>query len=212
MSLSNFSKLVQLLTDSKIELMGRVDQQVMDPIPTIRTEVTIASYKQAAVMCLLIDRDNIPCIVLIKRAAHPLDKHKGQIAFPGGKREDSDTSLEQTAMREVYEEIGIPAGKITVLSDLTEVVIPVSRFVMYSYLGVCKHSFEYKLDPSEVDRIIEFPVDRLLDDNTILHKNMNINGYQMESVPYFAYQGHEVWGATAMVLHQVKCILQRIGL
>ena len=90
--------------------------------------------------------------------------HSNQVGFPGGKYEDSDGSLEYTALRETEEEAGISKSKIEVISALTKVYIPPSNYMVYPFLGFCKDLLKFSNQDSEVEKMIEIPLEFLLDD------------------------------------------------
>lgn len=169
-------------------------------------ELIPGNYKSSAVLLLLIQRENDFYIPLTERHTYE-GAHSGQISLPGGKQEERDDSLEQTALRECYEEIGLN-NHITVLGQLTPVYIPVSNFLVNPYVGVyTQNNIDYNLNPSEVKSLIELSTSDLI--NPELVKTTTINaapGIKLKT-PYFDVQGKIVWGATAMILNEFKKLL-----
>ncbi|NOU62109.1 NUDIX hydrolase [Marinifilum caeruleilacunae] len=137
--------------------------------------------------------------------------HSGQISLPGGKYEESDTNRTVTAIRETNEELGVDCKKIKILGFLTELYIPVSNFMVLPVLGYCKQRPEFKLNPHEVEEVIEMPVQELLAEKNISEFSFNTNGHKINA-PYFDAKGHKVWGATAMILSELRELFLRAGL
>jgi 8-oxo-dGTP pyrophosphatase MutT (NUDIX family) len=138
--------------------------------------------------------------------------HSGQIAFPGGKFEQTDGSLEHTARRETFEEIGVSPQQLVLINSLTKVYIPPSRFLVQPFMFVLSKKATVLKDPREVKSIIQLPISQLLDDQILQVGKMEVaEGINMKT-PYFAIDNHKVWGATAMMLSEIKLMLRKIGL
>ncbi len=164
--------------------------------------------KIAAVLHLLHWRDGAWRTMLIRRVAHPLDRHGGQISFPGGRFEESDGDLAVTALRETEEEIGIPASQIELLGRLTELYIPVSNFLVHPFVGVLRGDVELRPQPGEVEAVL---TPAMADFHQLeARKIMDLTigeGVVLREVPYFEVEGHVVWGATAMILSEFLEVL-----
>lgn len=174
--------------------------------PSIQTP-SHAQLKPAAVLILL-----SPCaitseltITLTKRAQH-LRHHAGQIAFPGGKFEQNDTSLIATALRETEEEIGIPAKHVNVLGCLPR-QLTVSGFIVTPVVGLLKShcNKRYSIDKNEVAEIIEVPLNHFIrQHNSLKASSLTLDTYHQgkkRNVHVMPYQHHMIWGATAAMLH-----------
>lgn len=159
--------------------------------------------KKAAVMMLFYPKNTLTHLVLIIRNAYP-GVHSSQIAFPGGRAEEFDSNLQETALRETYEEIGIPSHKINVVRPFTQIYIPPSNFMVYPFLGYCEHEITFKLQEEEVAGIIELPLSEFMDDSIVVSKSMNTSYSEAIEVPSFKVNEHYVWGATAMMLSELK--------
>lgn len=133
--------------------------------------------------------------------------HSNQIGFPGGKVEKIDTNLEATALRETYEEIGVSSINITVLKELTDVYIPPSNFLVKPFLGVLKERPEYILEEKEVERLIEIPLRSILSDKFIASKIITTSYAKEIEVPVFKFEEEIIWGATAMMLSEIKDLI-----
>ena len=165
--------------------------------------------REAAVMMLFYPVKNQTNLVLIKRASYN-GVHSSQIAFPGGKIEIEDKNTEEAALRETYEEIGIHPHNIQVIKAFSKVFIPPSNFIVYPFLGISTSELEFLLQKEEVVGIIQFPLIDLLDDTIIIKKNITTSYASNVEVPGFQIENHFVWGATAMMLSELKDVLKMI--
>jgi 8-oxo-dGTP pyrophosphatase MutT (NUDIX family) len=162
--------------------------------------------KEAGVLILLYWRDAELYFVLTRRT-ETVTMHKGQVSLPGGARENAE-SLEQTALRETSEELGIDPRRVEILGEpLTPLYIPVSGFWVTPFVGYWNDPTLFKVAAAEVIELIQTPLAALLDEATILEENWEIRG-QGVRVPFFYIQEHKVWGATAMMLSEFATLLQ----
>jgi 8-oxo-dGTP pyrophosphatase MutT (NUDIX family) len=159
--------------------------------------------KHAAVLMLFYPKKSLTHLVLIVRNSYP-GVHSSQIAFPGGKVEPEDISIQHTALRETYEEIGVPSNKIEIIKAFTEVYIPPSNFLVYPFLGFSSDELIFIPDPNEVSGIIELPISDFLDEKNIVLKKMKTSYSENIEVPAFKIEEKYVWGATAMMLSELK--------
>lgn len=147
---------------------------------------------------------------LIERASgHAADKHRGQIALPGGKREPDDSSLTATALREAEEEVGVPRGGVRVLGQLSPLYIPVSNFRVTATVGFAERPPAFVAQESEVARILHARLDALSAEDVVRHRDVAVGGrLTLKRVPYFALAGATVWGATAMMLSEFRTVVR----
>jgi 8-oxo-dGTP pyrophosphatase MutT (NUDIX family) len=165
--------------------------------------------KNAAVLMLIYPKNGRTHLVLIVRNAYE-GIHSAQIAFPGGKYEINDQTYENTALRETQEEIGIHPQKIEIIMPFTHLYIEPSNFMVYPYLGVCKEEIVFVPDANEVAQIIELPLSDLLNDNLIITTKMSTSYAKNSTIPAFEINKHIVWGATAMMLSELKEVLKKV--
>ncbi|MBA2612584.1 MAG: CoA pyrophosphatase [Bacteroidetes bacterium] len=207
------------------QLLNKLKNELQKPLPgwpaqygmahVSRNKVDVAGlaeqqYKPSAVMILFcMDAADNLYIPLIERFSYN-GAHSAQVSFPGGKYEETDGNLQNTARRECFEEIGLQ-HEIEVLGKLTRLYIPVSHFVVEPYVGFCKIK-NPKIIPHEreVKNIIKLPLQKLMEDATIEQGTVDADGFKIKA-PYFLVEGNKVWGATAMILNELKTILRTIS-
>ena len=207
-----FSKIINAI--NSFALPGLEAQMLMAPPfreALLKQSVSLrANAKLAAVMALFYpDNEGVTHLVFIVRKSSP-GVHSGQIGFPGGKPEFEDIDLKATAVRETWEEIGVSSHSIHVLCPLTEVYIPPSNFDVFPFIGMTASTPNFKRQPSEVESIIEIPLKDILDDSKRIFSLVSTSYGPKVSVPAFNFEGHIVWGATAMILMEIIELLNSI--
>lgn len=211
----NFDKfLISLSKVKKIPLPAQASQFKMSP--PFREELiemnkeSMKNAKRAGVMALFYpDINQQTKLVLILRNTYK-GVHSAQISFPGGKFETKDVSLKKTAIRETSEEIGIPKNDIQVIKQLTEVYIPPSNFYVQPFLGVIKEIPTFIKQEDEVEEVIEVSLSHFINDNNVISTSVKTS-YKIEvEVPAYRLNGHTVWGATAMMLSEIKDLLKNV--
>ena len=165
--------------------------------------------KTAAVMMLFYPKNGETHLVLIVRNSYQ-GVHSAQIAFPGGKYEPRDQVFENTALRETHEEIGIPPDSIEILKAFTRLYIPPSNFMVYPFFGICRDEIVFVPDTSEVADIIELPLSVFMGDDILVSVNLTTSYAENIMVPAFKIEEHIVWGATAMMLSELKEVLKKV--
>ena len=160
--------------------------------------------RTAAALLLLYPGDAGPAVPLTVRASG-LPRHAGQISLPGG-ASDPGEALADTALREASEEIGIDPSRVRVLGELTPVHVLVSGFTLHPVVGVTHERPEFILARDEVEEVLEVSLDDLRDASRIRRGTRIREGVAVE-YPYFDLLGHQVWGATAMVLGEFICLI-----
>jgi len=168
--------------------------------------------KESAVAVHLVNNDGKYEILLTKRADYK-GTHGGQISFPGGKKEEADENLLETARRESEEETALPKINGEFIGLLTPIFIPVSGFRVSPF--VIYHDTPLtglNTDSHEVEEIFMFPISNLLSEETIKRVDIPITKeFTLKNVPCYEYEGRIIWGATAIILSELKEILKRIS-
>ena len=166
--------------------------------------------RKAAVLALFYpDVKGVAYLLLILRKTYK-GVHSNQIGFPGGKVEKVDLNLEATALRETHEEVGVPPEKVTLLKSLSEVYIPPSNFEVYPFIGISDSVLSFVPQPSEVERIVEVKVSDFLDDSIVFSQRLSTSYAENVEVPAFKLAGNVVWGATAMMLSEIKELIKQV--
>ncbi len=166
--------------------------------------------KRAAVLALFYpDKNQEAHLLLILRKTYQ-GVHSNQIGFPGGKVEETDVDLKATALREAHEEVGINIAKVSVLKKLTNVYIPPSNFEVTPFIGLSEEPIEFVLQVSEVEALVEVPLDSILDDSKVFQQQLSTSYAKNILVPAYNFEGHTVWGATAMMISEIKAMLKQI--
>ncbi len=175
-----------------------------------RQKKVMKDAKKAGVLALFYpDKHQKTTLVLILRKTYN-GVHSAQVGFPGGKLEDQDQSLQDAAVRETFEEIGVPIQDIKVVKQLSEVYIPPSNFHVQPFFGVSHNRPEFIKQDDEVEAIIEVELQHFLDDNQLITKTVSTSYSIDVEVPAFKLNNHVVWGATAMMLSEIKDMLKQM--
>jgi 8-oxo-dGTP pyrophosphatase MutT (NUDIX family) len=191
-----------------------LDAQIqMAPMPRVGWDPLVVpeGLRDAGALVLLYPVDEEWHFPLTVRA-DTLTSHTSQVSLPGG-RVDEGESIEQTALREACEEIGIAASTVRIIGRLTPLHIPVSNHMLYPVVGVADRRPDMRPAEQEVARILEVPVSTLIDPARVKHDTLsrNINGATIAiDVPYFAIDDQQVWGATGMVLSELRAIIEAL--
>ena len=152
----------------------------------------------AAVMLLLHGEPDNPQVLLTQRAQH-LNSHAGEVAFPGGMWEPSDSDLLQTALRETYEEIGLSAESIEPIAMLPSTSPRLRSTKVTPFVGIVRDSFVLRPEPAEIAAIFDVPLSIFTDVNEYQYFEMK-NELGVLRFPFLEYQGYKIWGLTLNVL------------
>lgn len=160
-----------------------------------------ATPRVGAVLVLLYpERDGLHIPLTVRTAS--LRHHSGEVSLPGGGFDAADETLDQTALREAWEELGIIRSEVEMVTSLTPIWIPVSNFRITPYVGIAHTRPRFTPAPAEVALVIETPLATLVDPRNVRSEVRELRG-GMVQVPYFAVGEHHVWGATGLVLAQL---------
>lgn len=211
MDFQEFLRYVPKLIEAKLPAMDA--HMKMAPLERLESLKNInidnENPRIAAVLMLFYPKNDRTHLVLIVR--NPYEGiHSAQIAFPGGKYELEDENYAETALRETHEEVGIHPDKIEILKPFTELYIPPSNFMVHPFLGISKEELVFVPEPYEVANIIELPLSVFLDDAIVIDTNLSTSYANNINVPAFKIEEHIVWGATAMMLSELKEVLKEV--
>ncbi|MFC0605515.1 NUDIX hydrolase [Winogradskyella pulchriflava] len=197
-----------------LELFGEISHAKMSPPYRLelaeRMKEKAKQAKKAGVMALFYpNTEGETYLVLILRKTYK-GVHSAQVGFPGGKYEKEDKDLMVTAIRETEEEVGVPKSKLEIIKTMSPLYIPPSNFMVHPYVAISKSVLKFIKQDDEVEAIIEVNIDSFLDDtNSITTRVPTSFGVEVD-VPAFHLNGHIVWGATAMMLGEIKDLLKQV--
>ena len=204
----------QIVKIEKMELPGESFHFKMVPMERLpelkRKAEALRNARKAGVMVLFYPTEKLETnLILILRKTYK-GIHSAQVGFPGGKIEKTDLSIADAALRETEEEVGIPRNKISIIKKLTEIYIPPSNFFVNPFLGITTETPKFVPEEREVEALIEVNLDHFMDDSCVTTEILSTSYAKEWKVPAFNLNGHIVWGATAMMLNEVRELLCRI--
>ena len=192
----------------ELNLPGLAQQLTM--APPFRKQLIkqpIDNPKRAAVVCLLYEGiDFETFFYLIRRSTYP-GVHSNQIGFPGGQIDSIDNTPWDAAKRELEEEIGISVKTVRLIKEMTPLYIPPSRFLVDCFLGYTTDKTDLMINANEVQEVIPVSVHELLNVNSGFSNQVGSNG---DEVPIYTLSESIVWGATAMMLAEIKSIISQV--
>ncbi|MHA1971792.1 MAG: NUDIX hydrolase [Candidatus Hodarchaeales archaeon] len=166
-----------------------------------RLEIDVPEgYQKASVLVPIVKREKNWNLIFIRRSSK-VSKHKGEISFPGGRFDESiDHNPTETALREMYEEIGVKNVEIIGLLDD---IITITRYIVTPVVGFIKDNSEIDsncIDPNETEYIIEAPINHLSQPQNFFLKEVEYDKGIIFQVPFFNFEGETIWGATGRIL------------
>lgn len=165
--------------------------------------------KKAAVLVLFYPNNSGELNFLLTLRASYKGVHSAQISFPGGKIDRKDISLKNTALREAREEIGIIEKDISIFKEMTDVYIPPSNFIVTPFLSYINYTPKFTKN-YEVEALIEVKLSDLLCDSVFSSTVLSTSYAKNIDVPCFKLNNYNVWGATAMMLSEIKELIRTI--
>jgi 8-oxo-dGTP pyrophosphatase MutT (NUDIX family) len=161
-------------------------------------DITGSSFKPAAVLMPIQERDDGDYLVLTKRSEH-LSRHRGQIAFPGGRVDANDAGELEAALRESQEEIGLDPSNVKVLGRIDQVMAAYG-YVVTPFVGLIPPAYEFRPNPAETAAVFSVPIDALLEPKNV---SLADHGWSNGATVYHFHYGHwDIWGATANMIVQ----------
>lgn len=210
MNFREFEK--RIVKVNKIKLPGEEVQFKMAPLSRLE-ELTVQDrdlrdWNQAGVMALFYptSTDQTNLILILRKTYKGV--HSAQVGFPGGRLELEDSSIMDAALRETEEEVGVPRNDIIVLKQLTEIYIPPSNFFVQPFMGITTIPPSFVAQEDEVEALIEVSLPDFMNDRNIVKEILTTSYMEELEVPAFKLNGHIVWGATAMMLNEVREMLK----
>lgn len=195
----------------KEELPGAKAHELLRAIPV---DTTIPKFehkappKPGSVLILLYPEANEIYFPLIKRPDY-LGAHSGQVSLPGGKAEAGE-SVYETALREAEEEIGVKSTSVKVIGRLSDFFVIPSNFMVTPVLGIAEGKPTWVPDKHEVARVLHGRLDSIVNENAIKTQEILAAGRYRMLAPHFEVEGEIVWGATAMMLNELRWVLREV--
>ena len=184
---------------------GSIESESLQKYSKWLTEEKLSVMKKAAVLIGFFEKENNWHFPLIKRPMHEKN-HPGQIALPGGAREKNET-LEETALREAFEEVGIIPNNVEIIGKLTPLPVPVSNYLIYPFVGIINKEPEWKINDDEVAELMILKLDDLIEADNGYSENWDLRGNKVK-VPVFKLSDKTIWGATATVLCEMLDLIK----
>ncbi len=175
-----------------------------------RIEIKGTDYTQASVLLPLFIKDS-QYWILFTRRTNTVEYHKGEVSFHGGVVDEGDSSLEITAKRETFEEIGVRQEDIEILGQLDDMPTVMTRFIVHPFVGVVPFPYVFKINKREVESLIEVPLRFFLDPSQPQPHSINYKEDVFET-PAFIYKGVVIWGATERILENFIDLIMGLGL
>lgn len=197
---------------SGIPVGGLEAQFILAPkirLKYLNEKIASGNPKKAAVLALFYpNKKGETCFLLTLRANYN-GIHASQISFPGGKYDNKDKSLKYTALRETNEEVGVSINDISIFKQMTDVYIPPSDFLVSPFLGLLTYIPSF-IKNHEVEKIITVSLEELMNDSSVSTATLSTSYSKNMVVPCFNLNNYTVWGATAMMLSEIKELLKYI--
>jgi 8-oxo-dGTP pyrophosphatase MutT (NUDIX family) len=211
----NFDEFCEIALKLKnLPLPGEKSHYKMSPTERVQwmkvNNVKKVNPKRAGVMALFYpDKSMETRLLLILRKTYE-GVHSNQIGLPGGKVEKQDKNLKDTALRETFEEVGVPPESVKVIRALSEVYIPPSNFMVQPYMGIYPNPQPFKPQEDEVEQLVEAYLNDFLDDTNLIEELLSTSYAKNINVPAYKLNGYTVWGATAMMLSEIRELLRQV--
>jgi 8-oxo-dGTP pyrophosphatase MutT (NUDIX family) len=170
-------------------ILGNRERKVIEHLPFAHAAVLVPLFKKGK-----------DCHFLFTKRTNTVRYHKGEISFPGGVFDEGDSELEQTAVREAFEEIGLQQDDVQILGVLDDIVT-ITEFIVTPFVGLFPYPYPFKVSPIEIAELIEVPLSSLLDEKCFGEREI-MQGEKRRIVYTYQYGKHTIWGATALILKQ----------
>jgi 8-oxo-dGTP pyrophosphatase MutT (NUDIX family) len=204
------------------EYIEALEHRLLGPKPGLSAQMTLcprplpgmkgmdemeSAGQRAAVLILLYPRDGDLHVLLVRRTENVLH-HKNQISLPGGRLHKGEDDV-QAALRETYEETGVPPEAVRIIGSLSPLYIPRSDHRIYPVVGYADTPLNFVPESREVAEIIEVPLAHLIRPEAVRKETWTL-GDRPSEIPFYEFNDAKIWGATAMVLAEFLVIVKTV--
>ena len=205
-----------------VRFIEQLKKRFQNPLPGEDAQFLMAPYarqhmpktpsekykpQKSAVLILLFPVGDKIHTLLIQRPVYD-GVHSGQAALPGGKFEERDRDLEETALRETFEEVGVPSQDIEIIGKLTDIYIGPSNFLVSPFIGFINKHPDFVVDAFEVQKIITVDLLSLNDPGIKCEKIIIHSSGKKINAPCYEIGDLTVWGATAMIISELNVVVE----
>jgi len=166
-----------------------------------KKEIYSSARIESAVLVPVFYKEGELYILFTKRSFKVMH-HRGQVSFPGGAFSEADSSLQETALRESWEEIGLNPDDVRLIAELDDTLTTTSNYIIKPFLGLIPYPYDFTINPNEIAEIFEVPVSAMVNKANFKQESQG-NEDGMEDVYFYKYKGKIIWGATANILKQI---------
>jgi 8-oxo-dGTP pyrophosphatase MutT (NUDIX family) len=172
-----------------------------------KTTLPVGGLTVAAVLVPIYLREGTPHVLLTKRSEF-VEHHRGEISFPGGKRDPGDPNLLHCALRETSEEVGIAPEDVHVIGELDDFYTVATRFLVVPFVGMIPYPYRFQASEREIAGLLQVPLDLFFDPSARSEDIWDFQGRPITVVSY-RWESHTIWGATARIMkHFVELVTE----
>ncbi len=191
------------LCHSEADLRQFIKNKLSVHKPRIYAYKKVSSTEAAVLVPIFFKKEQAH--ILFTRRTNLVEHHKDQVAFPGGKRDEEDTGLLATALRESKEEVGLQPKDVTIVGQ-TDIFLTNTHYLVTPYVGFIPYPYDFKISADEISHLIEVPLLHLLQEHNFEIKPWK-KGTETWMVHYYYYKDEIIWGVTGFLLSNFLSIV-----
>jgi len=173
---------------------------IIEPESPYPADMLDSHPQPAAVLIPFLQKENCWHLLFIRRTVMPHDRHSGQVAYPGGRRDSMDPDAETAALREAKEEIGVDPADVRILGRVRD-MLTISNYCVTPIIGVVPWPYDFQPQEEEVDRIFTIPLNWLAkpSNRKVQMRGLQFLGRDVPVIYFQEYDGELLWGASARI-------------